>query len=242
MSSPVEDVLIASDLTHQFGEQRVLDETSIRLSSGAQTAVVGPNGSGKTTLLGILAGILSPRSGRVTVAIDDAYPIGYLPQTPQFRGVLTVEETLDFYADLLGPAVDVESTIDRVGLTAVRNRRVRALSGGMLRLLGLAQALLGSPPVLLLDEPTSGLDPRMAAHISSVIESLPAEQSVLLATHDLEHAAQADTLVILHRGRVVARGSPEAIRGDVGASSLSEAFLELVGSEPTVQAGVGESP
>ena len=234
-SSPL---LTVENVIHAFGSVSVLDDVSFQMPPDTVTAIVGPNGSGKTTLSRIIAGLVHPNDGTVSLRTDAERPIGYLPQEPQFRPVFTVAETLQFYADLLTSAETPASAMERVGLGGAGDRRVDALSGGMRRLLGIAQSFLGSPPLVVLDEPTSGLDPRMTRQIFDVVTARATEgTSVLLTTHDLTHAAEADLLVVLHRGRIVARGTPDELCSRTNTETLTEAFFSVVGEQPTVQTG-----
>jgi ABC-type multidrug transport system ATPase subunit len=187
--------------------------------------------------------------GRVDVDASGVRPVGYLPQRPSFRPGFTVADTLGFYADLLGPEaaseVDVRGALDAVGLGEARSRRVEALSGGMTRLLGLAQALLGDPPVLVLDEPASGLDPAMSAHIyRTVREAADAGRAVFVASHDLAAIERtADRVALLDRGRIVRDGTPSELIDDAGAESLGAVFLDAIGATEglTVRTGLGRS-
>ena len=163
---PVIDV---ERLGHAYGDLTVLEEVSFALSPGTVACLIGPNGSGKSTLMRLLGGLIEPTDGSVEVDARGDRPVGYLAQTPAFRPQFTVAETVDFYGSLVEGDVDVDATLDRVGLTPVADRPVDALSGGMTRLLGLALTTVGDPGVLLLDEPASGLDPMMTAYITGVI-------------------------------------------------------------------------
>jgi ABC-type multidrug transport system ATPase subunit len=268
-------ILTAADIEMGFGDVAVLDGVSITLHAGRVTALVGANGSGKTTLLRIVAGLLSPDVGTIRLATEHVTCgshlrtdpslersgrdnpgrarigegdrlVGYLPQHPAFRESFTVAETLRFYADLVdGDTSSVADRLAGVGLREVADRRVGGLSGGMTRLLGLAQATVGDPPVVILDEPTSGLDPRMTAHVFSAVEAMAGTgQAVLLATHDLAAVeAVVDDVVVLDRGAVAARGPLEdlCIREDV--DDLPAVFAELVGASDgiTVRAGSPKS-
>jgi ABC-type multidrug transport system ATPase subunit len=228
----VDRVLTVEDVDHAYGEVSVLDDVSFSVASGSVTALVGPNGSGKTTLLRVVAGLMRPTAGSLSVGVDVDRPIGYLPQNPDFRPVFTVRETLEFYADLLSADVDVDAAIENVGLTAAADRRVDALSGGMRRLLGIAQATLGDPPVVLLDEPTGDLDPRMTEYIFEVIDGLSGGgTAILLATHNVTGAERADDVLLLDRGSIVAEGPPDELTAEAGAETLKEAFLALVSGE-----------
>ena len=228
------------DASHSFADLTVIDSLTLTLSAETVTALVGPNGSGKTTLLRLFAGVLPLDSGERTISASTERPVGYLPQAPQFRGHLTVQQTLQFYADLLERDVEVEDAIAQVGLDDVRDRRVDALSGGMRRLLGLAQAFLGDPALLVLDEPMSGLDPRMQRHVQEVIAGVSAAgPAVLVATHDLTWANRADEVAVIDRGRILVERPPAELIADTGTGSLVDAVLDMLGEEPTVQAGRG---
>lgn len=230
-------VLRVDGIKHAFGQVAVLEGISFECSDGSVTALIGPNGSGKTTLLRIIAGVLEPTVGTVEPPAVSR-PVGYLPQNPDFRPTFTVSETIEFYADLLEEPSTPEETIERVGLGGVADRRVAALSGGMKRLLGVALAIVGQPPIVLLDEPTGDLDPRMTDHIFETVESLADDgTAVLLATHDLAGATMADEVLVLDRGEIALRGPPSDITGETGTETMAEAFLSIVGTELTVRGG-----
>lgn len=235
-----EPVLRVEGVERSFGDLTVLEGVTTDLHAGEVAALVGPNGSGKTTLIRVVAGLLDADAGHVAVESDAPRPVGYLPQSPRFRPQFTVAETLSFYASLVEGGVGVDEAIEQVGLAAVRDRRIEALSGGMIRLVGLAQALLGDPALLVLDEPTSSLDPAMTEYIYDVIAGLAAERgtTVLLSTHDLDVSRVADRVLLLDRGRLVVDDAPAAVREAREADSLAEAFLEEVGHRRTVQTGV----
>ncbi len=239
-------VVVASDVTVSFGDVTVFSGVSVGADPGTVTALVGPNGSGKTTLLRVVAGLLPPDAGTVSLRSTSDRPVGYLPQTPAFRPGFTVRETLDFYASLVGGETDVEARLAQVGLSGVPDRRVEALSGGMTRLLGVAQALVGDPSVLVLDEPTSGLDPQMSRRVFDAVEGVRAEGvAVLLATHNLPAVERvADAAVLIDRGAVVARGPPADVVAESGSDTLADAFVTLVDREaarPAVRSG-GDAP
>lgn len=227
-------VLEAEDVTHSFGDVNVLDGLSMSLRSGEVCALVGANGSGKTTLLRVLAGLLPPDAGEVrTEAEDDARTVGYLPQKPVFRSGFTAAETLRFYTRLLRtgtPERYVEDALETVGLLDARDRNVSGLSGGMTRLLGVAQAKVGDPPIMMLDEPTSGLDPNMTGRVFRTVRDIADDgAAVLLATHDLERIGRdADRLLILHEGVVAESGPPADIVERYDADGLPDVFDRIV--------------
>ncbi len=237
-----------TDLRRGFGNVTVVDGVSFAVEPGTLVSLVGPNGSGKSTLLRVVAGVLGAEGGRVDVAAHGVRPVGYLPQQPSFRPGFSVVDTLRFYADLLGPDaaddVDVDAVLDQVGLAGTRGRNVEALSGGMTRLLGLAQALLGDPSILVLDEPASGLDPAISTHIFETVRALADDgRAVLLASHDLVSVERAaDRVLVLDRGAFVADGSPDELVAAADADGLVDVFLDVVsggeGEVPTVRTGL----
>lgn len=220
-----ETVLTASEITQEFGGVTVLDDVSLELDAGTITALVGPNGSGKTTLVKTLAGVLTPTRG--TVSFDGpstSREIGYLPQRPSFRPGFTARETLEFYTALVDGEPD--ELLDRVGLADARDRRVEDLSGGMTRLLGLAQATVGEPPIVLLDEPGSGLDPTMRRRTFDVARELADDgAAVLCSSHDLTLVeTSCDRVALLEAGELVTVASPAEIRNTYDEPTLWEAF------------------
>lgn len=226
------------DIGLSFGDLTVLEDVSLTVPANTVTSLVGPNGSGKTTLAQVLVGVLAPDSGSRMVSTDSERPVGYLPQSPRFRPVLTVEETLEFYARLLDTAVDVEHVLEQVGLIGARDRRVDTLSGGMRQLLGIAQSILGRPSLVVLDEPTSGLDPRMKRNVFDIVSEMATDgTAVLLTTHDLASAEASDRVALLNQGRIILNESPDEFRTHTNTESLLDAFLATVGRDPSVQTG-----
>ncbi|ACV13128.1 ABC transporter related [Halorhabdus utahensis DSM 12940] len=239
-----DSVLTLEAVRQSFGDVSVLEGVSLDVRAESVTCLLGPNGSGKSTLLSIAAGLRTPDEGTVTGEIDAARDVGYLPQRPAFRPHFTVAETIGFYGSLVPTPIDEAATLERVGLAAVADRRVEHLSGGMVRLLGLAQATVGSPPVVVLDEPASGLDPQIRHRIADVIADLAADgAAVLMATHDLDAAERiADQVRILDDGEFVAGGSPSEIQSETAAESLGGAIDALIDREDAigVRAGTGD--
>ena len=231
------------DLARTYGRIQVLDGVSLSITSGI-TTVIGPNGSGKSTLLGVLAGAVEPTAGAVRYAHEgDAdgggeKQIGYLPQRVPFRGEFTARETLGFYAALVGD--DPDAALADVGLTDAGGKRVSALSGGMRRLLGIAQATLGDPAVAVLDEPTSGLDPEMRERAFRAAAARAGDDTaVVVSSHVLNLVdAYADDLVVLDRGRVAAAGARDRLLTDHGVDDVKGLYRAVVGDESSAESGI----
>ena len=206
------------NLHKRYGPVEAVRDVSFDVAPGEILGFLGPNGAGKTTTLRIITGFLPATSGKVTVGGDDIFEnpravkqrIGYLPEVPPLYPELTVTEQLTFVARLKGVArrrrkTAVDEAIAKTGLTEVRRRLVANLSKGYRQRVGLAQALVNSPPVLILDEPTVGLDPKQIIEIRQLIQSLAGDHTVILSSHILpEVRASCQRVVIIHQGRVVA--------------------------------------
>ncbi|HET9017993.1 MAG TPA: ABC transporter ATP-binding protein, partial [Acetobacteraceae bacterium] len=215
-----------ADLTHAFGATRALAGITAAIRPGIITGLVGPDAAGKTTLLRVLAGLLRPQSGRVTVLGHDmahdataAHPsIGYMPQRFGLYEDLTVAENLDLFADLHALAQDVRAErIARLlrftGLAPFTRRLAGQLSGGMKQKLGLACALLARPRLLLLDEPSVGVDPASRRELWAIVTAMLAEagglsMGVVWATAYLDEAERCGRVLLLHEGRLLADSPP----------------------------------
>jgi len=219
-------------LTKYYGATRAVEDVSFHVPAGAIAALLGPNGSGKSTLMRVLTGYLSPTSGRVSVGgIDVAdrslaarRQIGYLPEQVSLYPELSVQRFLTFVASVkgLGGAARraaVSDVIERCGLADVARRLTGKLSKGYRQRVGLAQALVGDPPLLVLDEPTVGLDPVQTVEMRGLLRGL-AGRTVLLSTHILSEAsALCSHILILDRGRLLAEDTPDGLArrlADVG--------------------------
>jgi len=206
-----------------FEGRVALDDVSFDLPEGRCMALIGHNGAGKTTLMKLILGLAAPARGRVDVlGVDPAkadkrfrQQLGFLPENVAFHDELTGLDTLTFYARLKGAPLEERMTLlDRVGLTHAAGRRVKTYSKGMRQRLGLAQALLGAPRLLLLDEPTTGLDPLLRQEFYQIIHELTEKGvAVILSSHNLtELEARTDLAIILRDGRLVASGDLHTLR------------------------------
>jgi ABC-2 type transport system ATP-binding protein len=212
------------NLTRRYGRNLALDDVSLRLGRGI-TGLLGPNGAGKTTLLSILATVAAPDSGKLSVLgfdpadarqrVEIRRRLGYLPQDLGYHRHFTAAAFLDYVAilkeltDTRARHAEVARVLAAADLTAQAGKRIRTLSGGMRRRLGLAQALLGDPDLLVLDEPVSGLDPEQRLRFRELLSELPSNPVVLLATHQVEDVtAVCSAVVVLIGGRVRFTGTP----------------------------------
>jgi len=221
------DLMIeVEDLTKHYGTTRAVDAVSFTVRRGEVLGFLGPNGAGKSTTMKMLTCYLSPTAGRARVAGHDVFDesiavrrrIGYLPEdTPIYRD-MTVLEYLQFAAEMRGmSASDSDGRIReigvRCGLGDVAGKLVGELSKGFRQRVGLAQAMLHDPDILILDEPTSGLDPNQIVEIRSLIKEIGREKTVILSTHILpEVQATCSRILIITGGKLVADGTPEALR------------------------------
>ncbi len=212
-------------LTKHYGRVTAVDDVSFRVERGEILGFLGPNGAGKTTTMRILTGYIPATDGRATVAGYDVFeqPIeakrrtGYLPETPPLYPDMTVREYLEFVARIkMGGITSAQrrarigAVMERTRIADVANRHCAKLSKGYRQRVGLAQAIIHNPEVLILDEPTAGLDPKQIIETRELIRSLAGDHTVILSTHILPEVAQTcQRVVIINKGRVVAVDSPE---------------------------------
>lgn len=245
-----------SNLTKFYGEQAAIRDVSFQAEHGEILGFLGPNGAGKTTTMKILAGCLAASSGTARVAGHDVFEeplaarqsLGYLPEQVPLYPEMRVEEYLQFAGALrlrdgAQLAARLEEVLARCGLADVRRQLIGSLSRGYRQRVGLAQAILPNPPVLILDEPTVGLDPRQIVDVRELIRGLAGEHTVLLSTHILPEVSMlCGRVVIIDHGRVVAEDAPEnlarAMRGGERLALTVEGSLEGLVPELEALAGV----
>ena len=232
-----------SHLTKKYGGHLAVDDVSFTVEDGQIYGLLGPNGAGKSTIMNILTGYLSATSGQVTVAghplpeeADEAKAcVGYLPEQPPLYPEMTVGEYLNFVAELkkVPRAQRKEQVLRaarRTGLAKVLPRLIRSLSKGYKQRVGIAQALLGSPKLIILDEPTVGLDPAQVIEIRKLIRELGKAHTVILSSHILsEVQAVCQQVLILSKGKLAASGTLQELTAD--GRSLEEVFLALTGAQ-----------
>ncbi|HEY3384464.1 MAG TPA: ABC transporter ATP-binding protein [Vicinamibacterales bacterium] len=219
-------------LTKRYGRVTAVDDVSFRVERGEILGFLGPNGAGKTTTMRVLTGYMPATSGRAIVAGFDVFeqPLeakrrtGYLPETPPLYPEMTVREYLGFVARIKGlPAGEQKARVDvsmeKARVTDMASRHCGKLSKGYRQRVGLAQALLHNPDVLILDEPTAGLDPKQIIETRELIKHLAGDHTIILSTHILPEVAQTcQRVVIINRGRVVAVDTPENLTRRLGGS------------------------
>ncbi len=232
----------AKHLTKWYGPTRAVDDVSFSIEPGQIVGFLGPNGAGKSTTIRILTGYLPPTSGTAVVAGHDVLrdgeaarqKIGYLPESTPLYTEMKVEEYLHYRGQLMGMRraarkARIDAVCDRCGLVAVRRRLIGQLSKGNRQRVGIAQALLHEPPVIILDEPTAGLDPNQIGQVRQLIADLKGKHTILLSTHILPEVEKtADRVIIVAGGRIAAAGTPEELRRKVaqGGRLIVEAKAE----------------
>ena len=221
--APGEVLISVADLTKHYGAIRAVDGISFEVRRGDVLGFLGPNGAGKTTAMKMITGFLEPDRGSITVAgIDVAADrlavsrrIGYLPEDAPAYGEMTVEAFLGFIAEareLEAAEEAIERVLETAHLGSVRGQTIETLSKGYKRRVGLAQALIHDPDVLILDEPTDGLDPNQKAVVQDLISSLSSDRCIVLSTHILDEAERVcNRAVILSEGRILVDSTPSAL-------------------------------
>jgi gliding motility-associated transport system ATP-binding protein len=216
-------VIEVEHLTKRYGTVTAVDDVSFRVNKGEILGFLGPNGAGKTTTMRVLTGYMPATDGRAAVAGYDVFdhPIeakqrtGYLPETPPLYPDMTVREYLNFVAKIKGVApkdraARVDQVMTRTWVTDMANRACGKLSKGYRQRVGLAQALIHNPEVLILDEPTAGLDPKQINETRRLIKALAGDHTIILSTHILTEVEQTcQRVVIINKGKVVAEDTPE---------------------------------
>ena len=207
------------NLTKKYGSKTVLDNVSFTVENGEVLGFLGPNGAGKSTTLNIITGYISSSEGSVTIdgidIMDDsiAYKkkIGYLPEIPPLYTDMKVLEYLDFVCDLKkADKSSIDKILEEVKITDVKNYLIRNLSKGYRQRVGIAQALIGDPDILILDEPTVGLDPMQIIDIRNVISQLGSKKTLIISSHILsEISAVCSRVLIINKGRIIAEDTPE---------------------------------
>lgn len=234
------------NLTKQYGSNLALNHISFSLEEGTILGFLGPNGAGKSTTMNIITGYISPTEGSITVdgfdtlenPLEAKKRIGYLPEIPPLYTDMTVKEYLNFMYDLkkvkLPRKEHIEEICSLVKIDDVYHRLIANLSKGYRQRVGIAQALLGNPPVLILDEPTVGLDPKQIIEIRNLIKGLGRKHTVILSSHILsEVQAVCERVIVINRGSIVADGTPDSLAHSL--SNENRLLLRLEGEEEPIK-------
>lgn len=229
--------IIAENITKLYGSQKALDDVSFNIKAGEIVGLLGPNGAGKSTLMKIISCFIPPSNGSITVNSYDIFEqsievrkkVGYLPENNPLYLDLYIKEYLEFVAGLYNipnKKSRVKEMIGLVGLSAEQNKKIGALSKGYRQRVGIAQALIHEPEVLILDEPTSGLDPNQLVEIRELIKNVGKEKTVMLSTHIMQEVeAICSRAIIIDEGKIVADDSTEKLSGN--SSSLQTVEVEF---------------
>ena len=231
------------NLVTRFGPLNAVNSISMAVGRGEVVGFLGPNGAGKSTTMKIITGFLPATSGTVEVCgfdvgekpVEVQKRLGYLPEGAPAYGDMTPASFLDFVAQVRGyrgaeKQVCIEQVVEKTSIKSVLDQSIETLSKGFKRRVGLAQAMLHDPPVLIMDEPTDGLDPNQKPHVRNLIREMAADKAVIVSTHILEEVEAVCTrAVVISEGRLVADGTPEQL---VGRSSIHNAVrIELEPAE-----------
>jgi len=233
-------VIEVEGLTKHYGAVAAIEDVTFRMAPGEIVGFLGPNGAGKTTTMRILTGFAPATRGRATVAGYEVHArplevkrrVGYLPERVPLYEEMTVAAFLRYVAEVKGVGrgirrAEVARVMARCGVDEMAGRLIRNLSKGYRQRVGLAQALVANPPVLILDEPTVGLDPRQIIEVRKLIKALAPEHTVLLSTHILPEVAMiCERVIIIHQGRIAAEH-----RVDAAGPSLEDLFLRAVSGD-----------
>ena len=233
------------NLVKNYGKYEAVKGISFKVDTGEVVGFLGPNGAGKSTTMNIITGYISASSGEVSVDGFDILKnpkeakkrIGYLPEIPPLYTDMTVTEYLEFVADLKGIKKNeikpmLADIMDKIKITHVSGKVIKNLSKGYRQRVGLAQALVGYPEVLILDEPTVGLDPKQIIEIRDVIKDLSKTHTIILSSHILsEVSAVCNRVIIINKGRVIAVDTPERLSDNLGQNSIK---VKVKGDKDTI--------
>ncbi len=234
------------NLTKKYGTKKVLDNISFCVNDGEILGFLGPNGAGKSTTLNIITGYISSTEGSVTIdgidIMDDAIAykkkIGYLPEIPPLYVDMKVWEYMDFVCELKGADKScIDRILDEVKITDVKNYLIRNLSKGYRQRVGIAQALVGDPDILILDEPTVGLDPMQIIDIRNVISELGKKKTLIISSHILsEISAVCSRVLIINKGKIIAEDTPENLAREMSGKNRHIARVE--GDRAAIEASI----
>lgn len=239
----MKDIVVLEEVTKKYGEKVAVDRISVNFEEGRITGFLGLNGAGKTTTMKIITTYFKPTSGKVFVdsfdAVENPYKvrkvIGYLPENFPIYDNLTVLDFLRFVAmakDVVDVEKEVDKVIDLVGIKNYKNRFLKELSKGYKQRVGIAQAIIGEPKVIILDEPTQGLDPAQIIEIRKLIKELSHDKTIILSTHIMQEVeAICDNVVIIHRGSIKLKGKISDLKKEMQGYLTVEYFIDNMNEE-----------
>src|SRR6187455_2465253 len=248
LSNEEEHMIEVQHLTKRYGPFTAVDDVSFRVEKGEILGFLGPNGAGKTTTMRVITGYMPPTDGKAIVAgydvieqpIEAKLRTGYLPETPPLYPDMTVRDYLMFCARIKGVprgdrATRVKTTMERTRIADVANRQCAKLSKGYRQRVGLAQALLHNPDVLILDEPTAGLDPKQIIETRRLIKELAGDHTIILSTHILPEVSQTcQRVVIINKGHVVAIDTPDNLTAKLRGSETMYLQVDTGGADASL--------
>ena len=239
-------MVFVDNIVKDYGDLRAVDGVSFEVKKGDILGFLGPNGAGKSTTMKMIAGYLSPTAGTASVAGFDVQKdpmeakrrIGYLPESSPAYPEMTVAEFLTYVAETRGYRTQDEihnrlsNVIIKCHLQTVQNQAIETLSKGYRQRVGVAQAILHDPPVLILDEPTDGLDPNQKHEVRNLIKTMAEEKAIILSTHILEEVeAICNRIIVIDQGKVRVNETPERFKTRLPGSSIDEIFREITNSK-----------
>ena len=240
-------------LTKQYGAHVAIDEINFSINEGEIVGFLGPNGAGKTTTMNIITGYIAPTKGEALINGVDIVEepvkakknIGYLPDTPPVYGDMRVIEYLNFVADIkkvrAGRKEMIKHVMEEVNIDDMGKRLVKNLSRGYRQRVGLAQAMIGQPKVIIMDEPTIGLDPKQIIEMREVVKRLGKKHTVILSSHIMQEVnAVCDRLLIINKGKIVAQGTPEGLARGLQKSGGIQVIVK--GKKEDVVSALNEIP
>jgi ABC-2 type transport system ATP-binding protein len=240
------ELIAADSLRKSFGSLKAVDGITLSVKRGEVLGFLGPNGAGKSTTMKMLTGFLTPDSGAARIAGLDVqaqpraakYQLGYLPEGAPAYAEMTPREFLTFIAAIRGvrgpeAKARIEAAVEQTALGAVMNQTIETLSKGFKRRVGIAQAILHDPPVLIMDEPTDGLDPNQKHQVRALIKAMAKDKAIIVSTHILEEIdAVCTRAVVINKGRIVADGTAaELMSRAPGAQTLDDVFRHITTSD-----------
>lgn len=247
-------MIVANNLVKKYDNHLAVDHISFTIEKGHIVGFLGPNGAGKSTTMNMITGYISATEGDVSIAGHDIYDepeeakrhIGYLPEIPPLYLNMKVSEYLNFVADLKGikgaeKRQQIADIIERMGLTDYKNRLIKQLSKGYKQRVGMAQALVGYPEVLIFDEPSVGLDPAQIIEIRNLIKDLSKDHTIILSSHIMQEiSAVCDTIMIIDKGKLLLNDATENLAKYINRKG--GLFLEIEGDPKTIETTLYEIP